>query len=98
MTAHFIVPNFIPTHAKEVGISNENIGILIAVLAAVSLFSRIFVGIVVDRMWFSWSTAIALTSFVTGTACHLLRFVNDFPALLIFVVIVGKIIFSHYQA
>ncbi|XP_045175751.2 uncharacterized protein LOC123536544 isoform X2 [Mercenaria mercenaria] len=89
MTCHTIVPNFIPTHAKEVGITNENIGIQIAVLAAVSLFARIFVGITVDRKWMNWSTMLALMAFITGTACHLLRFVNNFPAILIFVVVVG---------
>ena len=91
MTSHFIVPNFISTHAKEVGISNENIGVLIAVLAAVGLFSRIFIGIVIDRKWLRWSTAIALMSFITGTACHLLTYVNDFPALIVYVVVVGKL-------
>lgn len=84
-----LLPVFIPTHAKDIGLSNEKIGLLISIMAAIDLASKITMGVVADRNWIKRSTILVIAAVVLGTMSHLVRFVNSFPAMIVLVVIAG---------
>jgi sugar phosphate permease len=79
-----------PAHAKDIGISNENIGLLISLTMVIDLISKILVGVIADRKLVRTPTILVIVSIVMGTTSHLLRYVNSFSSLVIFVVVVGK--------
>ncbi|XP_045200121.2 uncharacterized protein LOC123554208 [Mercenaria mercenaria] len=89
MSGLLLVPVYIPTHAKDIGISNEKIGLLISLMAVIDLVSKVTMGVVADRQWIKRSTILVIATFVLGTASHLMRFVNSFPTMIIFTVIAG---------
>ncbi|XP_045200512.2 monocarboxylate transporter 12-like [Mercenaria mercenaria] len=89
MSGVALIPVYVPPHAKDIGISNEKIGLMISLMAIIDLVSKVTMGVVADRMWIKRSTILVIVTFMLGTTSHLMRFVNSFPTMIIFVVIAG---------
>lgn len=89
MSGVALVPIYMPTHAKDIGVSNEKIGFLISIMAAIDLVSKLTMGVIADRKWIKRSTILVIVAFTLGTMSHLMRFVNSFTTMVVFVVIAG---------
>ncbi|XP_052785078.1 monocarboxylate transporter 12-like [Mya arenaria] len=84
-----LVPVYVPTHAKDVGLTNQQIGVLISITAATDLVAKILFGFIADRKWIQRPVILASTSILLGTACHLARYMTNFITVLIFTLIAG---------
>lgn len=89
MSGVVLLPVYIPTHAHDIGISNERIGILLSLMAAIDLVAKISMGVVADRKLIKRSTILIVVTIVLGTTSYLARFVNSFSSLLIFAIVAG---------
>lgn len=89
MSGVSLMPVFVPTHAYDVGLSNSQIGTLIAMQAVIDLIAKISMGIVADRGWLKRSTILATAAFVLGCANQLIRFVDSFYTVLALQIISG---------
>ena len=90
MSGVALVPVYMPTHAKDIGVSNEKIGLLISIMAVIDLVSKLILGVVADKKWISRSTILVIVAVILGTMSHLMRFVNSYTTMIIFVVIAGR--------
>ena len=77
-----MVPVYILTYAKDSGISYDRIGVLLAVMACVDLFSKLTTGVMADRKLVRRTTILGVAALGTGTFCHLARFYITFPLTL----------------
>ena len=90
MSGLSLVPIYMPAHAKDIGVSNDKIGLLISLMMIIDLISKVMVGVIADRKLITTPTVFVIVAIVMGTTSHLLRFVNSFSTLVIFVVITGR--------
>jgi len=90
MSGVALMPVFIPTHAYDIGLSNTQIGTLIAMQAIIDLVAKISMGFVADRKWLKRSTILAISAFMLGTASHLVRFVDSFYTAVVLQVVSGE--------
>lgn len=86
LCAIFIVP-----HAKEMGISEDDIAVLIAIFSAVDVVGRIFTGLISDKKWLRRSTMVAMASVVVSLTAHLLRFYTTYMALVVYSAVLGAV-------
>ena len=88
-----LVPVYIPPYAKDNGVSYNQIAIMLSVMAALDLVTKITSGIIADRKWVRRTTILGTAAFATGTMCHFARFFTNFPLIMTMAVIMGKNIF-----
>lgn len=77
-----LVPVYLPPYAKDNGVSYSKIAIMLSVMAAIDLVSKITSGIIADRKWLRRTTILGTAALATGTMCHLARFFNSFPLIM----------------
>jgi len=85
-----LVPAYLPPQAKDVGLTDKQIGILVSILAAVDLVAKIGFGIIADRQWIRRPFILAGTAMLLGTCCHMVRFFDDFGSMVFLVAIAGE--------
>lgn len=85
-----LAPVYIQTHAKDIGLSNTQIGTLIAMQSIIDLIAKVSLAVVADRGWLKRSTILTTSALVLGTAIHLVRFVTNFETIVVLQVISGK--------
>ena len=88
-----LVPVYLPPYAKDNGVSYNKIAIMLSVMAAIDLVSKITSGIIADRSWLRRTTILGTAACATGTMCHLARFFNTFPLIMTMALIMGKLSF-----
>ena len=84
-----IIPIYLPAYAKDAGISYNQIGIILSVMACVDLCSKLTTGVIADRKLVRTTTILGVAAMGTGTICHLARFFTNFPLLMTMSVILG---------
>ena len=89
MPGLFLVPVYMPAFAKDIGVSNDKIGLLISLMMVIDLISKVLVGVIADRKVIRTPNILVIVAIVMGTTSHLLRYVNSFSTLVIFVVVAG---------
>lgn len=76
-----LVPIFIPTYARDTGVSYDKIAIILSASACTDIVSKIISGIIADRKWIRRTTMLGVAAFAVGTLCHLARFFTNFPLI-----------------
>jgi MFS family permease len=74
-------------HAKDLGLSDPQIGILYSVAAMCSFGSKIMFGIIIDRFGVKWAGFMAISVMATSMLLFLLA--GDFKTLLVAVFVLG---------
>ena len=77
-------------HAKDLGLSSEQIGILLSLVGCFDLVGRISLAVLSDRKFIKRTTIIVLSSGIVGLTSQFLRFFTTFEAMIVFAIIVGK--------
>ena len=80
----------LPPHAKDIGLTNDQRGILMLLFACCDLFSRIILTIIADKPFISRTTILGFAGTVLGITCHMLRFFKTFGAMIAFCIITGN--------
>ena len=80
----------VPPHAKDIGLSSDQRGILLLLFGCFDLFGRIILTVIADRDFIRRTTILGIAASILGLACHLLRFFDSFGAMVAFSIIVGK--------
>ena len=86
-----LVPVYLPPYAKDNGVSYNQIAIMLSLMAALDLVSKITSGIIADRKWVRRTTMLGAAAFAVGTMCHFARFFNSFPLIMTMALIMGKL-------
>ena len=86
----------LPPYAKDIGLTNDQRGILMLMFGCFDLFSRIVLTVIADRTFIKKTNILVFTSFLLGVACHSLRFFNSFGAMVVFSIITGKVRMINY--
>ena len=81
---------YLPPFAKDMGLSYNQIAIMISAMACADFVSKIVSGFIADRKWFQRSTLLAIAAFATGSMCHFARFYTSLPSVMTMTVIMGK--------
>ena len=84
----------LPPHAKDIGLSNSQRGILMLLFASCDLFSRIILTIIADKPFIKRTTILTFAASILGLSCHLLRFFKTFGAMIVFCVITGNVLYA----
>ena len=82
----------LPPHAKDIGLSNSQRGILMLLFACCDLLSRIILTIIGDRPFIKRTTLLVFAASILGLSCHLLVFFKTFGAMVVFSIITGTIL------
>ena len=81
--------SFLPLHAKQHGISNDNIVILVSLTGVVDLFGRLLCGCLVDKAHIRPSHVIAFSQVICGVAYISNQLLTSFPGLIVLCVLIG---------
>jgi len=84
LCAIFIVP-----HAREIGIPEGDVAMLVTIFSAVDICGRILCALISDKDWIRRSTMAASASLAVSISAHLLRFYTSYSSLIIYSVIIG---------
>lgn len=79
----------LPPHFKDLGLTNDQRGILLLLFSCCDLFSRIILTIIADRPFIKRNTILGFAGAVLGLACHFLRFFKSFGSMIAFCIITG---------
>ncbi|KAL4239124.1 Major Facilitator superfamily [Mactra antiquata] len=97
LTASFICPPtvmvtiYIAPYAKDVGVSNEGVALLVLVNSFVDLVARVLLGYISDRGWLRRSTLVGITTMTVSICCFTLRFFTSFGVLMGYAVVLGMV-------
>ena len=83
-------------YAKEIGITNSQIGTMFPIIGCLDMISRIAVGFIADKKWMRSTSILCVTAIIVGTMSHLMRFFTSYGTMVIFVVIIGKIFYCQF--
>ncbi|XP_062599468.1 monocarboxylate transporter 2-like [Saccostrea cucullata] len=93
--------NYIPPFARDCGLTDEKIALLVTICAACDLVNRIIVTFIAESKTFKRHQFVALTMLLNGLSCMFVRFYDDFFTLIIFSVLhglFGQTYFSLFPA
>lgn len=85
-----LIPAFIPINAKEKGVTNSQIVVIVAVLGASEFVGRTFVGFCSDRPWIKKHYIIIVTQIIAGVLANCSRYFTSFGSIIIFVIVFGS--------
>ena len=85
----------LPPHAKDIGLSNNQRGILMLLFACCDLLSRIILTIIGDRPFIKRTTLLVFAASILGLSCHLLVFFKTFGAMVVFSIITGTGLYNY---
>ena len=80
----------LPPHAKDIGLSNDQRGVLLLIFSCFDLVSRVVLTLIADRPWIRRTTILAIAGTVLGLACHLLRFFGTYASMIVFCIVTGN--------
>ncbi|XP_053404197.1 monocarboxylate transporter 12-like isoform X2 [Mercenaria mercenaria] len=80
---------FLAPFSDDIGLTADQIGILMSVLAGVGMLSRIICALVADRECVKRTTLLAVLSMMAGITAHCARFFKSFSLLLVMAVFLG---------
>ena len=85
-------------YAKEIGITNSQIGTMFPIIGCLDMISRIAVGFIADKKLMRSTSILCVTAIIVGTVSHLIRFFTNYGAVVMFVVIIGKKTASYFTS
>lgn len=85
-----LIPAFLVPHQKDVGISVQQRGIILSVIAGSGLTSRILCALFADRKFVQLTTLLMIAGMVMGLLAHTLRFFSGFWSFVVMAVCTGK--------
>ncbi|XP_061171310.1 monocarboxylate transporter 12-like [Saccostrea echinata] len=80
---------FIPPHAKDLQIADSKITLLVIMIGASNLFSKIFVAFLIHRSCMTKTHMMAVSLIITGASCMFISLYTDFLTISILSVIFG---------
>ena len=94
-----ILPSvYFAPYAKEIGITSSQIGTMFPIIGCLDMISRITVGFIADKKWLRPTSILCVTAIIVGTMSHLIRFFTSYGAMIVFVVIIGKMPYTLQSA
>ncbi|XP_061194426.1 monocarboxylate transporter 2-like [Saccostrea echinata] len=93
--------NYIPPLARDCGLTDEKIALLVTICAACDLVNRIGLTFIADSKTLKRHQILAITMLLNGLSCMFVRFYDDFYTLIIYSVLhglFGQTYFSLFPA
>lgn len=90
-----LTPTFIAPHTKDLGLTIEQRGILMSIVAGCGLTSRLLCAAFADRKFVKLTTLLAMATLTMSVMAHMLRFFQGFWSFVVMAAFVGK--FSKYK-
>ncbi|OWF49677.1 monocarboxylate transporter 5-like [Mizuhopecten yessoensis] len=86
MCAHI----YVPTYAKDIGVDDQRIAIIVSITCMADFVGRIVAGFLADQSWISPQQICILAQVVVGVVLQFTEYYTSFWRLLVFVVIFGS--------
>lgn len=80
---------FVPAYASELGIGDQNVATVAAVINLCDFFGRLFAGVLADIPWIRKTYLVGASQFVIGIMMVLSPMFNKFYLLIVFAIIYG---------
>lgn len=77
-------------HAKDIGLSSDQIGILLLIVGLFDLFGRVSLALIADKKFIKRTTILAVSGAIVGLTSQFLRFFTSFETMVFFSIIIGK--------
>ncbi|XP_045201491.2 monocarboxylate transporter 13-like isoform X2 [Mercenaria mercenaria] len=87
--ASYLLPLFLAPLSKDIGLSAEQTGLLMAIIGGVGMSSRILCALFADRKIVKLTTLLAVVSTLAGVTVHCARIFKTFPSLVFMAVLLG---------
>ncbi|XP_053403491.1 monocarboxylate transporter 13-like [Mercenaria mercenaria] len=84
-----LLPLFLAPLSKDLGLSAEQTGLLMAIIGGVGMSSRILCALFADRKFVKLTTLLAVVSTLAGVTAHCARIFKTFPSLVVMAVLLG---------
>lgn len=86
-----LLPTFLAPLAKDLSLTSDQAGLLMAIVGGVGMGSRIMCALFADRKYVKMTTILAVASATAGVVAHCARFFSSFASLAFMAAILGKI-------
>ena len=86
-----LTPSFLVPHAKDLGLTIEQRGLLLSIVAGCGLTSRLTCAIFADKKCVRLTSILAVAAMVMGIMAHSLRFFSGFGSMVVLAVMIGKL-------
>lgn len=80
---------YLPAHAKDIGITDTKAALLVSIVQATDIVSRVFMAFILDRRILERHQMLSIALIITGISCQLLPLFTQFWSLTLFSVIYG---------
>ncbi|KAJ8310514.1 hypothetical protein KUTeg_012379 [Tegillarca granosa] len=80
---------YLPAHAKDIGITDTKAALLVSIVQATDIVSRVFMAFILDRRILERHQMLSIALIITGISCQLLPIFTQFWSLTLFSVIYG---------
>lgn len=80
---------YLPAHAKDMGITDTNAALLVSIVQATDIVSRVCMAFVLDRRILERHQMLSIALMITGISCQLIPFFTQFWSLALYSVIYG---------
>ncbi|XP_060593694.1 monocarboxylate transporter 12-like [Ruditapes philippinarum] len=85
----YLIPLFIAPLANDIGLSADQIGLLMSIVCGVGMFSRVTCALFADKKFMRLTTLLAVVSIMSGITAHCIRLFTSFPLLVFMAVVIG---------
>ena len=83
------ITTFLPAHSEDIGISRQDIALLLTIMGSLDLVSRLALAAVSDLKILKRHHILAITAIITGIVTNFIHFFRDFNTMLVLVITFG---------